>query len=147
MRWKKTLPLSLIMILIQPSESTSNLITPSSQPLQGVAYSIQKATIVATSVVTPPLKVRTSVKRVKQPLLHLQPGTDLLDKLAWCESRMGQASRNYFQMKPKSSEALGLGPDPSIHPYEVQKEAAAKIHISRWGRQFPQCSRKLGVVP
>lgn len=74
----------------------------------------------------------------------------LLDALARCESggnpqAVGGGGRylGAFQMTRSTSRSLGLGDDPRVHSYEVQKAAAARIPLSAWPKQFPACSRRI----
>lgn len=80
---------------------------------------------------------------------------DLLDKLANCESSMnryavatvrGVSYYSYFQWLPSTwRNVSGLSGMPQDYDYATQKAAAAKIPLSAWPKQFPGCSRKLGV--
>ncbi len=80
-------------------------------------------------------------------------GGDLLDRLAACESGMnryalggGGKYHSYFQWLPSTwRNVSGLPGLPEDYDYATQKAAAARIPVSSWPRQFPGCSRKLGV--
>ncbi|MBA3654561.1 MAG: transglycosylase family protein [Actinobacteria bacterium] len=80
------------------------------------------------------------------------PAVDLLDRLADCESgrnprAVGGRGRFFgaFQFLPSTWRSLGMAGNPVDYDYATQKAVAARIPVSAWSRQFPACSRRLGV--
>lgn len=121
---------------------------------------VEHRVVVATAEVVVPSKSPARRKGTKA-LARQRPDTgrrpagpipsDLLDALAQCESGMDPAKNTgngyygAFQFLPSTARALGLGSDPTVHDYATQKAAVAKIPISAWPKQFPGCSRRLGI--
>lgn len=92
----------------------------------------------------------------------VQVSGDLLDRLALCESganpqkNTGNGFYGAFQFVPRTWWSLAMGgkfdeqaaiADVLSSSYEKQKNiVATKIPVSSWRKQFPGCSRKLGVA-
>jgi resuscitation-promoting factor RpfB len=111
-----------------------------------------------TFVMTSEVRVASKIPKTSRPKTKVRPKApkialtgDLLDRLAHCESgadpqkNTGNGYLGAFQFLPATARALGLGSDPTVHSYETQKAAVAMIPLSAWPKQFPGCSRKLGV--
>jgi hypothetical protein len=123
-----------------------------------VAMADSPPSIPPTSVMTNEVHVIPKIPKTSRPKAKVRPKApkialkgDLLDRLAHCESgadpkkNTGNGYLGAFQFLPATARALGLGSDPTVHSYETQKAAVAGIPLSAWSRQFPACSRKLGV--
>jgi resuscitation-promoting factor RpfB len=80
-----------------------------------------------------------------------QASGDLLDRLAMCESGMdprrntGNGFYGAFQWMLSTWHGMGMSGNPIDYSYAEQKAVAARIPVSSWHRQFPTCSRRLGV--
>lgn len=102
------------------------------------------------SSVPPRVVSRTAPRGGAGTTYHSQ----LLDKLAQCESGMnryahspGGRYHSYYQWSVPTWRAVsGLPGHPEDYDYATQKAAAAKIPLSSWSRQFPGCSKRLGVA-
>lgn len=77
---------------------------------------------------------------------------DIYDRLAMCESGMNAAANTgngfygAFQFMLSTWHGIGMSGNPIDYSYAEQKAAVQRsIPVSSWHRQFPVCSRRIGV--